>query len=114
MINSLLNSHKAKTISLYKRTESVTNGIVGEPTFTLYKTVQGLYWKASGSKSNISDKFKEQVTASVIVSPSALAETDLENSMKITVSGEGDYMLVYGDDIGGQGRVLQLNLKEWT
>lgn len=115
MISALLNTNKTKSIVIYAKTQTITNGILGEPTWTtVIKSVTGLYWKATGSKSNVSEKFKEQVTACVIVDPKALSESELTTDCKITVSGEGDYMLVYADDIGAQGKVLQLNLKEWA
>jgi len=115
MIGALLNNSVSKTITVYSKTQTITNGILGEPTWTtVIKTVKGLYWKATGSKPNISDKFKEQVTACIIVDPAALAESELPTDCKITVSGEGDYMLVYADDIAAQGKVLQINVKEWA
>lgn len=113
MIGTLLNNSISKTITIYTRSETLTSGVIGEPTFTLYKTVKGLYWKASGSKNNISDKFKEQVTACIIVDPKSLSESELPTDCKINVSGEGDYMLVYADNIGAQNKVLQINVKEW-
>ena len=114
MINYLLNSNKSKTISLYKMTQTITDGVLGEPVWTLYKTVQGLYWKATGSKSNLSDQYREQVSAVIVVDPLSLSEAEIDKDIKITVSGEGDYRLVYADDIGGQGKVLQINVKEWA
>ena len=114
MISRLLNSQKAKDISFYTLTQTTTNGQLNDPVWTLNKTVQGLYWKASGNKSNISEKFKEQITAVIIVDPASVAESDILADMKIVVPGEGDYKLVYADDIAGQGKVLQLNVKEWA
>lgn len=114
MIGTLLNNSVTKTISIYTRSETVTDGVVGEPTFTLLKSVTGIYWKATGSKSNISDKFKEQVSACIIVDPKVLSESELTTDCKITVSGEGNYMLVYADNIAGQNKVLQINVKEWA
>lgn len=113
MIPELLNNHTSKTITLYNKVQVNTSGTLAAPTWALYKTVTGLYWKATGSKPNISDKFKEQVTACVIIDPDKLTESEVTTAMKINVSGEGDHVLVYPDDIGGQGKVLQLNLKEW-
>lgn len=114
MIEILLNHHINKDVSFYTMTQTKdTDGMLNDPTWTLYKTVTGLYWKATGSKNNISEKYKEQISACVIVNPSDIAETELQNDMKITVSGEGNYILVYGDNIGAQNKVLQLNLKEW-
>lgn len=114
MILQLLNSQRTKDISFYTLTQTLTNGVLNDPGWTLYKTIKGLYWKASGNKSNISEKFKEQITACIIVDPESVAESDVLTDMKIVVSGEGDYKLVYADDIAGQGKVLQLNVKEWT
>lgn len=115
MIQSLLNNSISKTITVYAKTQTFTNGIAGEPTYTsVIKSVKGLYWKATGSKPNISDKFKEQVTACIIVNPYQLSESELTTDCKINVSGEGDYMLVYADNIAGQNRVLQINVKEWA
>lgn len=113
MIPGLLNNHKTKTITLYNKVQVNANGALAAPTWVLYKSVSGLYWKATGSKPNVSDKYKEQVTACVIVDPAVLTEAEVTTAMKINVSDEGDYVLVYPDDIGGQGKVLQLNLKEW-
>jgi hypothetical protein len=113
MIAELLNSQVSYDISFYTMTQTITEGVLGDPVWTLYKTIKGIYWKASGSKNNISEKFKEQVSAVVIVDPLSIAESEIAPDMKITVSGFGDYKLVYADDIGGQGKVLQLNLKEW-
>jgi hypothetical protein len=113
MINQLLNSQKSKTITLYKMSQTFIDGILGDSVWTLYKTMNGLYWKATGSKNNISEKFKEQISACIIVDPKVLTESEITTDCKITVSGEGDYRLVYADDIGGQGKVLQLNIKEW-
>lgn len=115
MINTLLSCQKAKTIKIYKKdalTKNATTGLFNPATYTLYKTVTGLYYKVSGSKTNISEKFKEQVTASILVDPLILTEQEMETDMKINVSDEGDYILVYADDIAGQGKVLQLNVKE--
>lgn len=114
MIAELLNNNKSYDISFYTKTQTFVNGIVGEPTYTLYKTVKGIYWKNSGRKSNVSDKFKEQVSACVIVDPLKITESEISTDMKITVSGFGDYKLVYADNIGGQNKVLQLNLNEWV
>jgi len=113
MIAELLNNQKSYDILFYKETRTITNGILGDPSYTLYKTIKGIYWKASGNKNNVSEKFKEQVSAVVIVDPLSISESEIETDMKITVTGFGDYRLVYADDIGGQGKVLQLNLKEW-
>lgn len=114
MILQLLTRHNNKDITFYTKTQTKTNGVLNDPVWTLYKTVKGLYWKATGSKNNISEKFKEQITACIVIDPSALTEIHVETDMKITVSGEGDYKLVYADDIAGQGKVLQLNVKEWA
>lgn len=114
MILQLLNSQRTKDISFYTLTQTSTNGVLNDPVWTLYKTIKGLYWKATGSKNNVSEKFKEQISACIIVNPSDISESEIVTDMKITVSGEGDYKLVYADDIAGQGKVLQLNVKEWA
>lgn len=113
MIDILLSNQINKDISFYTMSQTQdSDGMMNPPVYTLLKTVEGLYWKANGSKNNVSDKYKEQVTACIIVDPIDIAEVDLITDMKINVSGEGDYMLIYGDDVGGQGKVLQINVKE--
>lgn len=114
MIAELLNTNKSYDISFYTETNTLTNGRITGTSYTLYKTVNGIYWKNSGRKSNVSDKFKEQVSACVIVDPLKITESEVSTDMKITVSGFGDYKLVYADNIGGQNKVLQLNLNEWV
>lgn len=114
MILQLLKNNKTKDISFYTLVQTSTNGVLNDPTWTLYKTIKGIYWKATGSKNNVSEKFKEQIQACIIVNPSDISESEIVTDMKITVSGEGDYRLVYADDIAGQGKVLQLNVKEWA
>jgi len=114
MILQLLKNNKTKDISFYTLVQTSTNGVLNDPTWTLHKTVKGLYWKATGSKNNVSEKFKEQITACIIVNPSDISESEIATDMKIAVSGGGDYRLVYADDIAGQNKVLQINVKEWA
>jgi hypothetical protein len=114
MINALLSTNKTKTVTIYTQTQTVTDGVLGEPVFALSKTLTAIYWKACGSKANISDKYKEQVEACIIVDPALVSESDITTDCKITVSGEGDYRLVYADNIGAQDKILQLNMKEWA
>ena len=114
MISQLIKRNKSYDISFYTLVQTSTNGVLNDPTWALYKTVKGLYWKATGSKNNISEKFKEQISACIIVNPADISESEIATDMKITVSGEGDYRLVYADNIAAQNKVLQINVKEWA
>lgn len=113
MIESVINRNKNYDIAFYTKSTTINNGITSAPTYTLYKTVKGLFWYATGNKNNVSEKYKEQVDGVIVVNPSDIALSEIESDMKIYVTNVEYFALIYADDIAGQNKVLQLNVKKW-
>lgn len=114
ILKNLISRNKKRRMSLY--TKSVTydsEGMASEPTWTLLKTIDCLFWLTAGHKTNISDRFKDVVHASAIVSPDYISISEFATEMKITIDGYGDYKLIYADNIGSQNKIIQVNMGNW-
>ena len=99
-------------IELYGKT-STLNTTTGNynVTTSLIKTVKGFLYEGPGVEQYISDKMKAIVDAVVIVNPSSLTIQEVKDSDRVTV-GDRNFTVVRGKDVGNQGEVVQIFLKE--
>lgn len=111
-LDSVFNHFKTYDIVIKSKTKTILNGEVTAVTETTDDTVKGLFFRGGMSKNFISDKYKADVSAVVIVKPSDVAESDITKDGIITVTGIGDFIIVYADNVAGQDDVLAIPVKE--
>ena len=113
MIEHIFSNHKTYDIKFYSRAQTITNGVLSEPTYTLYKTIKGVYYKTGGAKTVISEQYQKELSAVILVNPADISLSSILESSKIVVDTQGDYVLLYADDVAGQGKVTQLFCKDF-
>ncbi len=90
---------------------TITNDGTGRPVETLSDVgdFECLFWEGGTSESLKSDRFREEVSASLAFHPG----TDIQPKDKITVDG-AEYQVLGVDDIGRRRKVLIVFVKEFT
>jgi len=118
IVNCIMSRHKTYMANIQPKTQTYTNGVAGPITYPTSKTVECLFWRGGISSRLISDKFKPDVSATMICRPEDLQITDIPKAARIEildgVTVIGYFSAFYADDIAGQNQAVMIPLKEFT
>lgn len=85
ILNSLFQSEKTYTASIQTLSQSNTSGVIGPKVWTTTKSVPCLFWRGGISKGYMSDKYKADVVASVIMRPSDISAQEIPADSRIYI-----------------------------
>lgn len=99
-------------VELYGKTQTL-NTTTGNYTTTEghIKTVKGFLYEGSGIEQFVSDKIKPLVDAIVLLDPQNITRAEIKDTDNITVD-DRNFTIVRCKDVGNQGEVVQVYLKE--
>jgi hypothetical protein len=94
----------------------MTSGVLGPLTWETEKTIDCIFWRGGISNSLVSEKFKSDVSGVILLRPGDFERTDIQKNTRIQLTSDGEvigyFSAFYADDIGQQGQVIMLPIKE--
>lgn len=86
ILNSLFQSEKTYSAAVQTLTQTNTSGVLGPKVWTTSKIVPCLFWRGGISKGYMSDKYKADVVASVIMRPSDISAQEIPADSRIYIT----------------------------
>lgn len=111
-VKNLFQRNKTVTAEFRNRIETLISGSYSytypvDPTLS----IEGLVWTGRAAERVVSDRFRVDLEAILVVDPSDYTIIINENS-KVTINGQ-DYSTIYIDNIASQDQVMQIPLKRF-
>lgn len=115
MFNSFRANNKMFSAEIQSRTQAVTNGVRGSVTWTKVKDADCLFWKGGSSQGVFSEKIRAEVQAVCAFDPADVSNIADGSRIVVTDNGAavGTFDVINADNIGGQGKILIVALKEY-
>lgn len=112
-IDSFFRTNKTYNITFSTKQTTEQDGQIIDSSDVDILSCKGICYRGSISQSYKSDKFKSDVTATIIIKPKDLTVTIPEGA-KATVEGVGTFTVMFVDDVAGQGLAIIIPCKEVT
>jgi len=116
IMDSLFATSKTLTCNIQNKVQAITSGVLGPLTWETEKTVDCIFWRGGISNALISEKIKPDVSGVILLRPSDFKKTDIQKNSRIELTSDGEtvgyFSAFYADDIGQQGEVIMLPVKE--
>jgi hypothetical protein len=118
VLDDVFDLHKIYTATFQKKTQTVTNGVLGAVSWVDELVIPCIFWRGSVSTQRMSDKFKAIVDATMVCKPADITSTTMPKASRIMVENGseliGYFSALYCDDVAGQGEVVTIPMKEYT
>lgn len=113
LIDSVFRHHKTYLISFTVKQDIEEDGQIVDSSDVEILSCKGICYRGSIGQSYKSDKFKSDVSATIIIKPKDLTVTIPEGA-KASVEDVGTFSVMFVDDVAGQGLAIIIPCKEVT
>lgn len=113
LLDAVFSHQKTYPITFSVKQETEQDGQIIDSSETDILSCKGIFYRGSISQSYKSDKFKSDVSATIIIKPKDLTVTIPEGA-KASIEGVGAFSVMFVDDVAGQGLVIIIPCKEVT
>lgn len=116
-LDSIFSSNTTYTANVQTSTRTKTAGVLGPETWSTTKSVSCIFWHGTIGRGFIGDRFKPEVEGVILVKPSDISTTEIPSTGRIQLMDGatqiGIYKIIYADNIGMQGEVIVVPVKEY-
>jgi len=109
MVSNL--SGEFEAASFYSWGRAFTDGELGAETWTLLGELSVKLWTGTAADAIVSDRYKVDLAGVIILDPDELNFTIADENKVVVNSVE--YSVIHAEDIGGQGKVMQIPVKRF-
>ena len=115
MFDSFRANNTLMSAQIQTRTQTYVNGVPQPVTWTTSQTEDCLFWVGGSSQGLFSEKIRAEVTAVCAFDPDDVSSI-ADDSRIVVYNGAaevGTYSVIHADNVGMQGKIMIVALKEF-
>lgn len=104
---------KQSNITFYSKTDTEVDGQIVSSDWTENLKCGGIVYRGSIAKNYVSDTFKSEVEATIILDYHDYTK-QINEGDKVIVQDFGTFSVMFVDNVGNQNRIISIPCKEYT